>query len=247
MERPIRSLFARRAVASAGALLIAGIGLWTVRRPLVAWAASGGKPPRRQRTVADALATFGEKSRRAYAPLCRAARIAYPPRRLQLLAFKEERRLEVWGADAKGKFRFLKGYDVLAASGGPGVKRREGDFQVPEGFYRLTTLNPNSRFHLSIRVDYPNREDVTNAAVPRGQMGGDIYIHGGAKSIGCLALGDPAIEELFCLVARSDPDQRRVLIAPVDLRDKSVPPADAPWVRDLYGRLAAELAAYKRR
>lgn len=227
-----------------GALALLGIGLWAARRPLLAFAQMG-KPPKKARTVEGVLATYGEKARRAFAPACRARGIAYPPKRVYLLAFKEERRLEVWGANRTGPYRHLKTYDVLAASGGPGVKRKEGDRQVPEGFYRLTTLNPNSRFHLSVRVDYPNAEDIRNAAIPEGQMGGDIYVHGGAASIGCLALGDPAIEEVFRLVAQADRGERRILIAPNDLRKRPAPEPDAAWVRALYGRMATALADFR--
>lgn len=92
---------------------------------------------------------------------------------------------------------------MLAASGGPGPKLREGDLQVPEGVYRLTAFNPNSSYHLSLRVDYPNAEDraAEDRAVARSDrrtsLGGDIFIHGKAVSIGCLAIGDPGIEELL--------------------------------------------------
>ena len=157
----------------------------------------------------------------------------WPPRTLTLLAFKEERRLEVW-ADG----RWLKAYPILAASGTPGVKRREGDRQVPEGVYRLTTLNPRSRFHLSIRVDYPDPEDCRY-----GCTGGDIYIHGGAVSVGCIAVGDEAIEEIYRLSEHVE--NRWIIIVPWDLRRKNPPPAEEPWVADRYARLSRELEALK--
>ncbi len=70
-----------------------------------------------------------------------------------------------------------------------------------EGFYRFELLNPNSRFHLSLRVNYPNAEDVARGAaagVSPQDLGSDIMVHGGAMSIGCLAVGDPGVEEIFC-------------------------------------------------
>lgn len=167
--------------------------------------------------------------------------IAWPPARLTLVALKAEKKLEVWVAAKKGAYHLLSTYDILAASGGPGPKRKEGDLQVPEGIYRLPLLNPNSSFHLSIRVDYPNRDDIVNASVPEAQLGGDIYIHGGAASIGCIAIGDAAIEELFVLTARVSARQRRILIAPADLRVRSDIVADSAWVEDLYARLRAEM------
>ena len=156
-----------------------------------------------------------------------------PPKSLTLVAFKEERRLEVWGDG-----RLLTCRPILAASGKSGPKRREGDGQVPEGIYLLTTLNPRSRFHLSIRVDYPNDEDRLH-----GCTGTDIYVHGGAASIGCIAIGNEAIEELFRLAAQVA--DRRILILPWDLTAKPPPSVDEPWLADRYARLKEELARLK--
>src|SRR5688572_14978772 len=151
------------------------------------------------------------------------------PRSLLLVAFKEERRLDV-----RGDGRLLASYPILAASGKAGPKLREGDCQVPEGMYKLTTLNPRSRFHLSIRVDYPDEVDRLH-----GCTGTDIYVHGGAASIGCIAIGNEAIEELFRLAAKVK--DRRILIVPWDLRVKPPPEVAESWMADRYARLKEEL------
>ena len=151
------------------------------------------------------------------------------PRSLTLVAFKQERRLEV-----RGDGQLLASYPILAASGKPGPKLREGDCQVPEGNYKLTTLNPRSRFHLSIRVDYPNAEDRLH-----GCTGTDIYVHGGAASIGCIAIGNEAIEELFRLAAKVK--DRRILIVPWDLRVKPPPEVAESWMTDRYALMKEEL------
>lgn len=199
-----------------------------------------------QRTLPQALEQFNPVMERRFVPACQQAGLTFPPKRLLLLAFKREKRLEVWGAADTGAYAFLGAFAVLAASGGPGIKRREGDRQVPEGFYRLTALNPSSRFHLSIRVDYPNAEDRAHATVPPEQLGGDIYIHGNQVSIGCLALGDDKIEELFPLVAAVGLKNSRIWIAPCDLRVHPAPTADAPWVGTLYQRLTRALKPFQR-
>ena len=157
----------------------------------------------------------------------------WPPRSVVLVAFKEERRLEVWGDG-----RWMKSYPILAASGSAGPKRREGDRQVPEGVYQLTTLNSQSRFHLSIRVDYPDAEDSRN-----GCTGSDIYVHGGAVSVGCIAIGNEAIEEIYRLSEHVV--NRWIIIVPWDLRRKAPPVAAEPWLNDRYARLSRELEAYK--
>jgi murein L,D-transpeptidase YafK len=129
-----------------------------------------------------------------------------------------------------------------------GPKRREGDLQVPEGFYRLPELNPRSSYHLSIRVDYPNGDDIAHAAVARGDMGGDIYIHGSDVSIGCMALGDRAIEELFLMAAMVPEPSRRIIISPYDFRrsPRAPLPRSEGWVTELYRRIIAELRAFPR-
>jgi murein L,D-transpeptidase YafK len=163
-----------------------------------------------------------------------------------LLAFKTERTVEVWGANTKGRYHWLGTFPVMAASGTAGPKHYEGDRQVPEGFYHLSELNPLSRFHLSMRVDYPNTEDIAASPLPRSRMGGDIFIHGNCVSAGCLAMGDPAIEKLFTLVALSQPHERRILIAPVDFRKvKDFPATQEDRVAVLYRRLRVALSAYR--
>ncbi|MEO5928504.1 MAG: L,D-transpeptidase family protein [Candidatus Kapaibacterium sp.] len=197
-------------------------------------------------TVAKMVDAFGAITRKKFEGPCRAAGIPCPPVRLTFLAFKRERLLEIWGAGEEGAYRKIGGYPILAASGGPGPKRREGDRQVPEGFYDLPELNPNSSLHLSIRIGYPNRDDIANAGIPVNAMGGDIYLHGKAASIGCIAVGDPAIEEIFTLVAQVTAPNRRIIISPVDFRRNPRPalPKEEKWVGDLYGRLSRALEAF---
>jgi len=173
------------------------------------------------RTVASVVAQLGPAVRARLAPHFRYAAIDYPPRELALLAFKRERRLEIWGHQ-DGPWVRIDMYPILAASGLPGPKLHEGDRQVPEGIYGIVALNPNSRFYLSMMLDYPNGDDVAAAEwAGRSDLGGEIFIHGGAVSIGCLAVGDRAIENLFVLVADVGMENVRVIIAPRDPRDGS--------------------------
>lgn len=191
------------------------------------------------RTHADVVASLSG-SRAALKDAVIRAGSPYPPARLRLVGFKEEKALEVW-APVGGGWTRLKSYPVLAASGGPGPKLREGDGQVPEGIYRLTAFNPNSSYHLSIRVDYPNADDRRAAALEgRTRLGGDIFIHGKAVSIGCLAIGDSAIEELYLLLADTGLRNADIVLTP-SLR--AITPAGAPaWIEERYERIRGELA-----
>lgn len=79
-------------------------------------------------------------------------------------------------------------------SGTLGPKRMEGDYQMPEGFYYINEFKPYSNFHLALGINYPNASDKVLSDARR--PGGDIYIHGGCVSTGCIAISDQPIEEL---------------------------------------------------
>lgn len=130
--------------------------------------------------------------------------VRYPAERLYLRAFKRERVLEVWAGPKAGPLKLVRKYAIVAASGELGPKRKEGDLQVPEGFYVIERFNPQSNFHLSLGLDYPNASDRVRR--DRRRPGGDIFIHGGRSSIGCMALTDPVIRELYvCAVDAGRP------------------------------------------
>ena len=125
------------------------------------------------------------------------AGVTFPPTEVLFRVFKHERELEVWANGAKGApMRRIATYEVCAMSGGPGPKRREGDRQVPEGFYRIKYFWPDSAFWLSANVGYPNPSDRARGGPAPGS---DIMIHGGCASIGCVAMTDERIEELWVI------------------------------------------------
>jgi len=201
-------------------------------------------------TLASALARYGPAAEARLRPAVERAGLDYPPYEVALIAFKEERQLEVWGRADGGVWRYVRAYPILGASGHAGPKRREGDRQVPEGVYHIDSLNPNSSYHLSMRLDYPNAFDhAKGRGDGRTDLGGDIFIHGCDLSIGCLAMGDEAIEDLFTLVAAVGLERVRVLIAPNDLRAGRPPvrhPEAPPWTDELYAALRTELAPFDR-
>jgi murein L,D-transpeptidase YafK len=110
--------------------------------------------------------------------------------------FKKEGILETWIED-NGIYVHLKDYNICAYSGHLGPKLKEGDRQAPEGFYSVSKhhLNPNSKFHLSFNLGYPN---VYDKAYER--TGSFLMVHGNCVSIGCYAMTDEKIEEIYALV-----------------------------------------------
>jgi murein L,D-transpeptidase YafK len=170
------------------------------------------------------------------------AKEAYPPRDVTLIFLKDKRTLDLY-ARSEAQWKWIKSFPVFAASGGPGPKLKEGDLQVPEGIYKIELLNPNSRYHLSLRINYPNEFDRARAREEkRTDLGGDIMIHGNAVSIGCIAIGDRGIEEVFALARDTNFKKWKVLLAPTDLRKKAAK-SEIPWMPALYEDLKRELEA----
>ena len=135
--------------------------------------------------------------------------------KLRMLVFKNERSVEVHAPGWKAPHI----YPMTAFSGTLGPKLREGDGQIPEGIYGIGYLNPNSSYYLSLKVTYPNASDRARAkADGRTNLGGDIMIHGKAVTIGCVPVGDDAIEDIFYLASAVGIKNVSVVIAPYDMR-----------------------------
>jgi len=110
--------------------------------------------------------------------------------------FKEESELELWKVDKSGRFALLRTYPICRWSGDLGPKIQEGDRQAPEGFYTITPnlMNPNSHYHLAINTGFPNAYDRAN-----GRSGTSLMIHGDCASVGCYAMTDEQITEIYSL------------------------------------------------
>lgn len=178
-----------------------------------------------------------------------AAKVAWPPSEIALIALKDEKTLELFARPSGDTWKLIHRYRVLAASGSAGPKLRKGDRQVPEGVYGIAFLNPSSAYHVSLAVNYPNAFDRQMAAKDgRKDLGGDIMIHGKNLSAGCLAMGDEAAEELFVLAAQTGVSNVRLIIAPTDFRHNGVPAfkqGDPPWTPKLYTEIASALSDFK--
>ena len=191
-----------------------------------------------KKTVNDVLEYFGEESRNKLVPYFSQVNISYPPEKLSLLFMKDEHLLELWASNEKDKHTFIRSYGIKKLSGTNGPKLREGDRQVPEGVYKITSFNPNSSYHLSMKLNYPNEFDLLHAKEEgRTELGTDIFIHGKALSIGCLAMGDKTIEELFVLSRDVGIKNILVVISPNDPRKQKLEydeTSQPSWIGELY-------------
>ncbi|WP_292531682.1 murein L,D-transpeptidase family protein [Methylocystis sp.] len=111
--------------------------------------------------------------------------------------FKQEGQLELWLRKSNARFTLYKTYPICKWSGRLGPKVKEADYQSPEGFYSVSAkqLHPNSNYHRAFNVGYPNAFDRQN-----GRTGGLVMVHGACKSVGCFAMTDRGIEEIYAFV-----------------------------------------------
>lgn len=168
---------------------------------------------------------------------------------MAILAFKKEQILEVVvRKNETENWKLLKKYPFTAFSGKIGPKLKNGDKQVPEGIYQMEYLNPNSKYHLSIKVNYPNAFDEEKAKLDRRtDLGGDIMIHGKSVTIGCIPVGDKNIEEIFILATKTKNKHFPIIIAPHDFRtNKTFPKIEAiSWENELYENISKELTNFE--
>ncbi len=128
--------------------------------------------------------------------------LTYPAKYIFIRSFKLDSEMEIWVKNnPQDTFRLFKSYRVCTLSGKMGPKRREGDRQVPEGFYYINDFNPNSNYHLSLGINYPNFSDriLSDPKKP----GSEIYIHGNCITVGCIPLTDEFIDEVYILAVNA--------------------------------------------
>ncbi|MFT7121660.1 MAG: murein L,D-transpeptidase YafK [Neolewinella sp.] len=141
---------------------------------------------------------------------------------LFLRVFKHEDVIEVWvKPQTASKYVHLQDFPVCQKSGDLGPKRQQGDLQVPEGVYFVDRFNPNSSYHLSLGLNYPNKSDRIRGHQTR--PGGDIFIHGECVTVGCLPITNPLIEELYALaeIAKGHGNPIAVHIFPFRMKDEA--------------------------
>ncbi len=136
--------------------------------------------------------------------------------------FKRESELEIWKQRDDGRYSLLKTYPICKWSGGLGPKLKQGDKQAPEGFYMVShkQMNPNSSYHLSFNLGYPNRLDKSY-----GRTGDYLMVHGDCRSAGCYAMTDVMIEEIYAIAReafRGGQKQFQVQAMPFRMTDENM-------------------------
>lgn len=204
---------------------------------------------RGKQTTVDIYKEIGSNVENDLKPVFSKAGVSYPPSRLTIIALKDERKLELWANNSNGVTTFIDSYKFKGFSGKLGPKLREGDYQIPEGIYKIEYLNPNSSYHLSMKVSYPNNYDKKKAELDgRSNLGGDIFIHGKSTTVGCIPVGDSNIEKLFILVYRVGKDNVDVIISPYDMRIKgmTIQYNNLSWLPEKHNNIKNVLINYKK-
>ena len=150
-----------------------------------------------------------------------------------ITAFKNEKELDLWvKSKSDTVYTMFNTYNICRTSGHLGPKRKEGDLQIPEGFYHINVFNPVSNFYLSFGINYPNRSD--RILSPYQNPGSAIFIHGACATIGCLPMTDDIIKELYiyAIEAKNNGQEKiPVYIFPLRFEDKNY-----ERLRDEYNR-----------
>ena len=120
---------------------------------------------------------------------------------LFIRVFKKDKVVELWIKSKEEKtYKLFKTYVICSSSGELGPKRKQGDNQVPEGYYSISAFNPVSNYYLSLQVSYPNQSD---RIIGKNNLGGEIMIHGNCVTIGCIPLTDNYIKEVYILAVEA--------------------------------------------
>ncbi len=156
-------------------------------------------------------------------------KVVWPPIETFLRAIKQNDDgtpgvVELWARSRdQAQLTLIQSYPICAMSGISGPKRRQGDLQIPEGFYTIEKLNSQSSYHLSLRVDYPNASDKIRGRQAGGNgvdLGGDIMVHGECVTIGCIPIENAPIEEVYLSLDQTFPKvPTRIHIFPRRLDD----------------------------
>lgn len=237
------------AMCSAAALIALTNSFASSANAVAVNSANAKTQPRRVFTSVDeVIGTYGAAVRKKLKPVLQAVDVPYPPAQMTWICLKEEKVLLLFAKDRSGKQKQILGYPIVGASGAAGPKLKEGDLQVPEGFYRIPSFHPNVIAHMALDVNYPNEEDRLHAkSEHRRKLGCDILIHGSRWSTGCLAMGNEPIEEMFVLAYDCGIKNIRLIFAPCNLNaqkpklDFTKQPA---WLPALYKRLSYALKDY---
>lgn len=199
--------------------------------------------PRRKETVASIEKRYTKAVLSRLQSNLSACGLKELPQKICLVAIKDQQELEVY-CRISNKWKLFKSYPFTGYSGELGPKLQQGDRQIPEGVYKISSLNPNSSYHLSAKVNYPNAFDKKMGKKDgRTSLGGDIFIHGEDVTIGCIPIGNEAIEELFILLARARKKGVTIVITPRDFRKGAFPPelSHISWEEELYDQIKKEL------
>lgn len=219
--------------------------------PPASWPAESNPkkfPPPLRLTTRQAIDKFGPSARKQLHLDFDQGDVKYPPEKISLVCLKQEKILLFYASDKRNpQPQLLYSFPLSSFSGKIGPKLKEGDLQIPEGFYRV--LNQRADMRLALCVDYPNSFDREKAKQDRRKnLGSDILVHGGSYSTGCVVISSEDMAKVFTAVYDCGCSNTSVLIAPCNL-STTKPDVDFKlqpiWLPSLYMSIKQKLSRYK--
>jgi murein L,D-transpeptidase YafK len=160
---------------------------------------------------------------------------------LFIRGFKFEEDVEIWVKHQDSSvYQHMLSYKFCSNVGALGPKRKQGDLQIPEGLYTLSKFNPESNFHLPLKINYPNLSDSLMGYSP--QLGGLIFIHGGCSTIGCIPITDNKIKELYVLAVKARQNGQEAI--PVHLFPVRMSEENMGILNGLKGRISEKTLSF---
>ncbi len=195
-------------------------------------------------TVGQALKKFGPEAKKRLHAEFQNAGVLYPSKAINIVCLKSEKLLLLFAKGQDGQFKQIASDPLVSYSGELGPKLKEGDLQIPEGLYKITSMDAIT--HLCLWVNYPNQQDKANASVDhRTHLGGKIQIHEGVYSTGCVVINHDDMADLFVLAHDIGIGNIDLILAPCNfmIREPQLDMSKQPkWLPNLYTELRKKLA-----
>lgn len=195
-------------------------------------------------SVHKRLLEFRGRAEAQWKPLFLQHNISFPPQHVSLILFKRDKKLFLYAGKNENETQLLKTYRILGSNERVGPKLNDSDKQIPEGIYKLASLNPGSSPQLALKIDFPNDFDRRMAEKDsRDSFRSQVLVHSGATSDSNVALKEQDMEELYTLASISEVSSWRFVFAPFDLRieAREIKSNSPQWIDDLDQQLMREL------
>jgi murein L,D-transpeptidase YafK len=197
--------------------------------------------------VDDQVAKLGPTAHRRLSAIFRSKSLEYPPDKLALVALINPKQIQIYVANGGRPYKFVHSYNIEAPNTDNDPKSKFSDSRDIAGIYHVTSLEPSRRWHLGLKIAYPNKFDLSHAKGMKSEPGELLLIHGAKPVASSLMVADQDSEDLFILAYDTKDRDIPVVVSPIDLRVTALPAPtahDPPWLPELYAKIKTALSEY---